>query len=208
MLHTSVSAMELWVTKSAGFLSSDVPTTSACFFFGFGPSSVSLTWMKRKNKWDTAIKCSDWCYYTVVGKKQSVRRNSRKWQKNNGIFKLVIWFDLMWFDFDNLHTYSFGHLQSSYKEYIKIFNLLRNLILHCCWSSSYSNETFNVFEILGLSFKIYLLNTEYKCIMKITKLGRQHMKIGETFSHHPMVHTEWFNFIHASNCIFLCFWVW
>ena len=48
------------------------------------------------------------------------------------------------------------------KEYIKIFNLLGNLILHCCWSSSYSNETFNVFEILGLSFKIYLLNTEYK----------------------------------------------
>ena len=116
MLHTSVSAMELWVTKSAGFLSSDVPATSACFFFGFGPSSVSLTWMKRKNKWDAAIKCSDWCYYTVVGKKQSVRRNSRKWQKNNGIFKPVIWFDLMWFDFNNLHTYSVGHLQSSLKN--------------------------------------------------------------------------------------------
>ena len=42
--------------------------------------------------------------------------------------------------------------------------------------------------------------------MKVTKLGRQHMKIGETFSHHPMGHTaEWFNFIHALNCIFLCF---
>ena len=24
--------------------------------------------------------------------------------------------------------------------------------------------------------------------MKVRKLGRQHMKIGETFSHHPMVH--------------------
>lgn len=35
--------------------------------------------------------------------------------------------------------------------------------------------------------------------MKVTKLGRKHMKIGETFSHHPMVHTEWFNFIHAGK---------
>ena len=53
-----------------------------------------------------------------------------------------------------------------------------------------------------------MLNTEYKCIMKVRKLGQQHnfiMKIGETFSHHPMVHTEWFNFIHALNIIFLCF---
>ena len=151
MLHTSVSAMELWVTKSAGFLSSDVPATSACFFFGFGPSSVSLTWMKRRNKWDTAIKCSNWCQYTVAGKKQSVRRNSRKWQKNNGIFKPVIWFD-----FNNLHTYSTAHYFAILsKEYIIIFNLLRNLILHCCWSSSYSNEISNVFEILALSFKIY-----------------------------------------------------
>ena len=31
------------------------------------------------------------------------------------------------------------------------------------------------------------------------------MKIGKTFSHHPTVHTEWFNFIHALNFIFLCF---
>lgn len=31
------------------------------------------------------------------------------------------------------------------------------------------------------------------------------MKTGETFSHYPMVHTEWFNFIHALN-FFSLFW--
>ena len=41
--------------------------------------------------------------------------------------------------------------------------------------------------------------------MKVRKLGQQHIKIGETFSHHPMVHTEWFNFSHALNFIFLRF---
>ena len=42
--------------------------------------------------------------------------------------------------------------------------------------------------------------------MKVRKLGQQHMKIGETFSHHPTVHTEWFNFIHALNIYFSLFW--